>query len=423
MYYLIESQEQLKEFSSKDYKEAFIEVIPYHDAIHPALNQISLLYIKPIIQKSKGYIIAVNHSETLSIEIEEVELLLKSYDKLYVRDQKQLLYYFPLRQLIDISFGNSKQKVINTYTHEHFYQKYPTYPEINTIIPVSKVYEKYEGIYDSIKELCKVEQNPYYNKLSKAIFSVERNALTISRRLFDKYHETTEDRFSIVDNTIFTRYNLYTLTGRPSNSFNGINFSALPKDNKSRSAFIPQNDEFINIDISAYHPTLAARLVKHKFKNDIYDEFGSYAGISRDEAKKLMFQQIYGNIIEKYKEWPYFIKIQEYINKNWEQFNQQGFIEIPISGVRFYKKQLEEMNPNKLFNYVLQAYETAQNVDIIWDISRILRGAESKLILYSYDAFLIDFKKGDEKLLEDIYNIFKKYSLKIKTTIGQNYDF
>jgi len=423
MYYLIESVDQLKEFNSRGYKEAFIEVIPYHDSIHPALNQVSLVYIKPIIQKSKGYLLAINHSETLSLDIADVEKVLKTYDKLYTRNQKQLLHYFPIRQLIDISFGNKKLKEINTTTHEYFYQKFPTYLEINQLIPVSKIYEKCENIYNSIKEYCKIEQNEYYNKLSKVFFAIENNALTINRRLFDKYHEVTEDAFSIADNAIYTSYNLYTLTGRPSNSFNGINFSALPKDNKSRSAFIPQNDKFINIDISAYHPTLAAKLVKHKFKEDIYDEFGSYAGITRDEAKKLMFQQIYGNIIERYKDWSYFQKIQNYIDELWNQFNKEGYVEIPISGIRFYKKHLEEMNPNKLFNYVLQAYETSQNVDIIWDISRILRGAESKLVLYSYDAFLIDFKKGEEQLLEEIYNIFKNYSLKIKTTIGQNYDF
>ena len=48
------------------------------------------------------------------------------------------------------------------------------------------------------------------------------------------------------------------------------------------------------------------------------------------------------------------------------------------------------MNPQKLFNYILQNLETSTNVLILWDILCILRGYKTKLVLYTYDSFLLD---------------------------------
>ena len=55
MYWLVEDEEQLEVLINSGYKEAFIEVIPYNDKIHPILNNISLVYIRPI-NASKGFI-------------------------------------------------------------------------------------------------------------------------------------------------------------------------------------------------------------------------------------------------------------------------------------------------------------------------------------------------------------------------------
>ena len=38
MYWLVENEEQLSVLINSGYKEAFIEVIPYNDTIHPAIK-------------------------------------------------------------------------------------------------------------------------------------------------------------------------------------------------------------------------------------------------------------------------------------------------------------------------------------------------------------------------------------------------
>ena len=104
--------------------------------------------------------------------------------------------------------------------------------------------------------------------------------------------------------------------------------------------------------------------------------------------------------------------------------NTQGHIECDISHYRFYKSALENMNPQKLFNYILQNYETSQNILIIWDILSILRGKKSKLVLYTYDSFLIDLDKEEKDLVEnEVQKIFKKFKLNTTAKYGSDYDF
>ena len=147
-------------------------------------------------------------------------------------------------------------------------------------------------------------------------------------------------------------------------------------------------------------------------------------GVDRDKAKEITFKQLYGGIFKEYREIDFFKKIGKYIDQKWLEFNTQGHIECDISHYRFYKSALENMNPQKLFNYVLQNYETSQNILIIWDILSILRGKKSKLVLYTYDSFLIDLDKEEKDLVEnEVQKIFKKFKLNTTAKYGSDYDF
>jgi hypothetical protein len=141
------------------------------------------------------------------------------------------------------------------------------------------------------------------------------------------------------------------------------------------------------------------------------------------KSKELTFKQLYGGVFAKYKELEFFKRIEEYVSNNWDEFNNTGKVKVPVSGYEFEKERLENMNPQKLFNYVLQNLETSMNVRILWDMFRVLQGCETKLVLYTYDSFLFDFKEGEEELLGKIKEIFKKYKLNTKENNGYDYDF
>ena len=64
----------------------------------PTLNNVSLVYIRPL-NALKGFMICVNHSESLNELNTQVDVLLKKFDKLYCRDKKLLLHYYPLKAL------------------------------------------------------------------------------------------------------------------------------------------------------------------------------------------------------------------------------------------------------------------------------------------------------------------------------------
>ena len=145
--------------------------------------------------------------------------------------------------------------------------------------------------------------------------------------------------------------------------------------------------------------------------------------VSRDKAKELTFKQLYGGIFKEYEHLEFFKKIKKYIEQKWLEFNTNGYVECEISKYRFYKDKLDNMNPQKLFNYLLQNYETSQNILIIWDILSMLRGKKSKLVLYTYDSFLIDFCEEEQDLVQDMKKIFEKYNLNTTNKQGYDYDF
>jgi hypothetical protein len=246
---------------------------------------------------------------------------------------------------------------------------------------------------------------------------LERAGIKVDQTKFEQYFDKEVNEF------VYTQYNLNTLTTRPSNTFGGINFSTLNKDNGERECFIPRNDFFIEMDISAYHPTLLGNLLGHAFgSSDVHMDFAQMYGVDYKQAKEITFKQLYGGIWKEYRDLPFFQKVQAYVDDLWDTFNYGGYIKCPISDHRFIKSEMGEMNPQKLLNYVLQNLETANNVLILWDIFKILRGKNTKLVLYVYDSFLLDVDEEEIDTIKQIMDVFKNKQLQVKTKKGTNYN-
>jgi len=86
--------------------------------------------------------------------------------------------------------------------------------------------------------------------------------------------------------------------------------------------------------------------------------------------------------------------------------------------------KLPDMNPNKLFNYILQATETERNIQVISNVIEYLQDFKSMLVLYTYDSLLFDFDLDDggntvDELI-DIISESGRFPVKIKA--GSNYD-
>jgi len=144
--------------------------------------------------------------------------------------------------------------------------------------------------------------------------------------------------------------------------------------------------------------------------------------MERSEAKNLVFRQLYGNIYDQYKDFEFFKLTKEFIADVWKDFMADGEFEGFKSGQVFKAKDLENMNPQKLFNYLIQNLETANNVELLKDILYIINNTKTELILYTYDAFLFDFSKEDKETLKSILAIFEEKKLRVKLTYGTDYD-
>ena len=66
----------------------------------------------------------------------------------------------------------------------------------------------------------------------------------------------------------------------------------------------------------------------------------------------------------------------------------------------------------------MQSLETSNNILILKEVLRYLRGKKTKISLYTYDAILFDFSKEDGKEtlfeLQTILEASKKYPVKFK---------
>jgi hypothetical protein len=426
MFYIIEKQDQLDQLHIGE--DTFIHIIPTNENYHPALQNISLIYVR-WIKGHKGYILCVDHSESLPLKITDILDKLSKVTNLYTLDKKAVLHHFPTLspQLIDVQLINSYQhfQEINIEQYESkvetdFKRKYYTEAP-STLIPIAKHYEKYENIYDHIEQTINkisedLELYAFLNHYVAPLFyNIEKQGIKLSKEPFIEHFKTLPNpKFSVSKGKIYTQYNLNTLTGRPSNAFNGINFAALNKTNGERAAFIPENDFLVEIDFKAYHPTIIAKLAGYEFTGNIYEQLANeFPGSTPETIKELVFQQLYGGVRKDFQDKPFFKQVNDYTNRLW---SDNGVIGTQF-GKRFTKEMIENPTPQKLLNYIVQNTETVFNVVQFSAIVNFLKDKKTKIILYTYDSILLDYDSS-ETLLNSITSLLKfNYS----TKTGHNY--
>jgi hypothetical protein len=433
MFYIVENKQQLDRLRSYPDVDVYLDIISSNDNFHPKLTSTIAVYIRPL-DETGGYIIPINHDEGLNVSKDEVFEILKAYKRVYVLDKKNLLYHFPLIEAIDINLWRAfyyYEKIElpgKLSTINWFYNKFKDFNNINQIIPLAKLHEQSEKVFESIEKYIEEpseESFNFYNNIAvKVFYLLEQHGLQVIYQPFIDLFKPNTPKYNIVDNIVYTYYNLYNSTSRPTNAFNSVNFAAIPKDEEYRKAIIPQYDCFVEFDFDGYHLRLLAEQVDFNIQGEsAHKALGSYYFGKEDitqeeyqEAKQINFQAIYGKIPEGYKHLEIFEKIQNYINYLWNEF-QKGEACTPISNKPF-NKNLKDMHPQKLMNYVMQSLETARNVLILKDVLKYLRDKKTKIALYTYDAILFDFSNEDgESTLDDLAAILsenKKYPVKIK---------
>ncbi len=430
MFYIIEKFDQL---SQLHFKDCFIRFIPKNDNFHPALTDLSLIYIRPLNpQKSKkGYILCVDHNESFGIDKTTLtNWLSNSTDNLWVIDKKEALHwvYSLADKLYDVhllEFADLTDALDNKCIN-YYYNKHTNLPNVNCLIPISKHYEESEAIFNVILPIVQKytpnnTQFQFQNFIATNVFyQIEKNGIKVDKNCFiDFYRDKLQyPEFNLFRSKIYTQYNLYTTTSRPSNTFNSTNYAALNKENGERMCYKPEYDSFVEIDIQGYHPRLIGELIDFYFPKDrnTYDYLGEILGVSQQEAKELTFKQLYGGVWKEYQYKPFFKDIVSYTDSLWDDYQHSGMIN--CVNRTFRRSELEGMTQAKLLNYVVQSYETSTNVQILTTILDYLKYKKTKLVLYTYDAFLFDLDNTEKYIIQELINIIK-YPVTVKC--GKSY--
>jgi hypothetical protein len=416
MFYIIERSDQLEKLGS--FGDCFVSFIPKNNKFHPALTELSLVYVRDLI-RTKGFMLCINHSESFGLKKEDVEWwLVNNTQKMWVLNKKEALYHFNKpRKLFDVNFIKHINK-IPTNCSEFYYTKHYSLANVNCLIPISKHYEEWENTFSevlpTIQSFTPNDQFTFNNDHATNVFyQLESNGIKLNKNCFIDYYQgkLPHPEFNLSRGKIYTNYNLYTTTSRPSNTFNGVNFAALNKDDGERMCYMPENDMFIEMDFQGYHPRLIGEMVEWHFPNDknTYELLGQLLNVSQQEAKELTFKQLYGGVWSEYQHKPFFKDVNMFIDDMWityqygKCYETENRIFIPDA----------DITQAKLFNYTVQSKETSTNIKLLEKVLDYLKDKKTKIVLYTYDAFLFDYSKEDGDILQDIVKLLE-YPVTIK---------
>jgi hypothetical protein len=431
MYFIIETEEQLAQLTKPE--KCFIELMSMSEHTHPALTTPCVLYYNDF---DKGYIIPINHSEAFSLPVDQIQTFLQGIPKIYLLDKKWHSYYLDLPNSIDLYFTlldvEGKIPDVQCYTPVHldYYEKFKYSSQVNTLVPISKHYERCECMFEMVKDYAGRESNAeWQSKYTEVYKWVEEQGILVDERLFDKYFETPWKGRSLKDSRVYSSYNLYNITSRPTNAFNSINFLAFNKENGSRTAFIPENDAFVEFDFDGYHLRLIANKMGteipqdesiHEYLGKQYFEKDELTPEEYQEAKKITFRQMYNGVEDEYRHIEFFEDVAIAVDAMWTTYKGNGFLELPNRR----KLILENANPQKLFNYYIQCLETVNNVKKLDKLKSYLQDKQSKVLLVVYDSILIDYAASDGKgTLSHIKDILEADRFKVKAKKSNNYNF
>ena len=413
---IIEKNNQLDDFLLENQnKDCFIIPILSDVNLHPLQNSLSAIYVK--IVDGEERILCFNHGETLKLNSKKL-LDLNKLGRKFVRDKKQLNHIVKLNDVIDVNlqYYMSKNKPLqweelSTNTHDYFHRVMWKMKNTNRIIPILKHLE-----------LCR-EQVMMLEKHYKLPIHEAYNNEIIENLSFIESSGLRKD-----DDMVFSEYNLFTSTGRPSNRFGGINFAALNKKDESRKPYTSrfQDGILVEFDYDAYHLRLIGHILDYQFpKGSVHEHMSEFYGdMDYETSKSTSFQYLYGRIPQQVIDTnPFFSRVNKYINEIWGEFKREDFVKSNIYNKRIYKKNLSAMNRNKLFNYMIQLLETENNMKVMTQLIPFLKDKQSKLILYSYDSFLFDFKLTDGlDFLKSVKRILEQDGVfPTKSSKGLNY--
>ena len=420
-----------------------VSVIPTDDdSIHTAASKLSTVLIKDA-KTDKTYVFPFNHPDyTKHIDLDVFKTDLKMLPA-FCFDKKSAFQLIDHPEFWDIDLVTHLEHNClidrhETAAHKLIRQNNKNQRDINLVIPILKHKEMFEGMCNQLRTLWQ-EKNGIdkgylkeNNITIQTLAELERTGIHVNRECFKNHFPNAAVHEG---DLVYSQYNVYTATGRPSNRFDNVNYAALNKSDGVRKCFnsrFGEEGKMVLIDFSAFHPRIISYLIKFPIgiDTDIYTYLGELyfnRGVSdydMDEIKSITMRQFYGGVEEKYQHIRYLSHAKEFIDKYWDDFQKNGFIKTPVFKRIITNKHLIDANPPKVLNYILQATETEIATTILRTAQRFLNKYKTKAVLYTYDSILFDFYKLEqEQVLKPLIEIMRmKDKFPVKIYEGDTYD-
>lgn len=443
---MIESEKDYNKFIEEtEVNDLIISVIPSDDrCFHTATSKPTAVLVRDL-ETDKTYSISLGHPDCNFVPSKEK--LIKNFQQRYqvwAFDKKSTFQLLPIDNLHDIDLWSHLEDAwtidVNNYetaAHKLIRRNNHRQRNINDFVPLLKHQEMFDNMCDEVRTryAFPVERNGGFIKENKwtleTLARLESTGIHINPECFRNHFDAT-----IYDgDLVYSQYNIYTSTGRPSNRFDNVNYAALNKNDGARKCFTSrfgENGKMVLMDYSAFHPRIISHITKFPIdiNTDIYEYLGeAYFGrkvteYDMDEIKSITMRQFYGEIEKRFEHIKYLAHAKEFKEKYWKDFQENGFIKTPLFKRAITNKHLLDPNINKLFNYILQATETEIAVSMLMLVIDYLKSFKTKAVLYTYDSILFDFYKDESgEVLPKIIQIMKlENHFPIKIYEGDSYD-
>jgi len=442
---IIESIEEFKTFSDSFDRHAWVLVPVFSDHVeHPAANTLCLLGAYSLVEKEL-VVLPFDHPEANNLpiaclaglrqfiaETPDANILryVVSENQMKMKDVQALEFASTGKMTEQIYFYPS---IIKQMHERHYHNR-----NVNRSIPLYKWTEFFRDYAKHVEKVLNDYDGPIVNGQYRflqniaipALHFIEKSGLHVEPKLLREKFGKKIDRH-IHGDLVYSQYNLFTSTVRPSCRFGGINFAALNKDDGTRTAFTSRFDggSLILIDFESYHLRLIADLIGYKLPSiPTHEYFGrQYFKTDKltqeqyDESKVKSFQLLYSDTESNI---PFFKRVRQYKHQLWKNIQERGLILSPHHKIEIHLNRIWDPNPAKVFNYLIQLVETERNLSLLKQLSQHWDFLESKVILYNYDAILIDAHPtdGTEFIKSTIHLLSDNGKFPVRIKQGKNYN-
>jgi hypothetical protein len=396
---------------------------------HYRRNRFSFIYVYSV-QTRREYLLGGHHGDLTPVEMPSLTgpgrrfvYRLKTFPLPGGMDA-DLIHWFCKNEPIPVD--DLDRRVLSVYAG--WYRNTPNWHDVVPILCFAETCRQIKNRLLAVLPLFEPDAAfEHYNKvLLPNLNWIEQTGVHVDVGRF------SERFYPVTDDLVYTEYNPYTTTGRPSNHFRGVNFAALNKSDGSRACITPRDPAglLLEFDYQSFHLRLIGAMVQYDFpESDIHAFLGrqylqkdSLTPEEYEQSKQMTFTLLYGDVRQEYLHLPFFRKVHDLSFRYFQDMMNETYVRTPLFHRKIRHHTLESVSRSKIFNYLVQAAETEFNSVILGRLRDYLYGKSSKLVLYTYDSFLIDYSPSDgRQFLNDVRTILTAPGMEVRLKAGRNY--